>query len=270
MFNIDELFSQVNRMKAQSKVLSNNFMDRSTIEQFSEQEESILLYDKDAIALICYDNGIARLYFYLSHLEKVSALTALLRKTQRHAVVADCVGKENYVNDILEVFCKNGFSLYTRMARWRSNKICVTTDFMPSGIHFQVAVPEQADDIFALLYRVFDPYVSKLPNKKQIEVLIEQELVFCAVRGGKLIAAVCLQKVGKTGIYIFQIAVSQEHRSTGVGSALVQFALCRFTTFTNLTSWIENGNEASCRLHQALGMRPDGLVDVILLYKLQT
>lgn len=268
MFDIGELFFQVSKMKAKGKVLSNNFMDRSAIERFSAQDESILTYNEDAIALICRDNGIVRLYFYLLGLEKAPALKALLRKADQHnAVVVDCVGKENYVNSISDALCKNGFIPYTRMTRWRSGEICLTNGSAPNGIGFRVAVPEQADEVLALLFRIFDPYVSKLPNKKQLEALIKQDLVFCAVHSEKVIAAVCLQRVGRAGIYIYQIAVSKEQRSVGLGGALLQFALRQFTDCSNFTSWIESGNEASQRLHQALGMRLDGLVDTILIYK---
>ena len=269
MFDMCELFSQVSRLKAYSKVISNNFLQRSAIEQFSAQEKSMLVYNQDAIALVCCDNGIARLYFYVSCLEKSSALRDLLcRADEYSAVVTDCVGKEDYVNAIPQAFCENGFRPYARMTRWRSGKICLAATPVPNGICLQTATLEQTEEILALLYSVFDPYVSKLPNKGQLDALIGQKLVFCAVRNGKVIAVVCLQKVGKTGIYIYQIAVSPKHRAAGLGSSLLQFALCRFSTFSSFTSWIEDNNVASCRMHQALGMRPDGLADGVLVYRM--
>lgn len=271
MFDTGELFSQVNRLKMCGKVLSNNFLQKSVIEQFSVEEKSMLAYNQDAIALICCENGIARLYFYISCLEKAAALRDLLRKAEEYpVVVADCVGQENYVNGMAEAFCKNGFSLYARLTRWRSGKICLATAPMLNGVCLQTAVLDQTEEILAFLYRIFDPYESKLPNREQMADLIGQKLVFCAVENGRVIGVVCLQKTGRTGVYIYQVAVSNEHRSAGVGSALLQFALRPFNRFSTFTSWIKDGNEASRRLHQALGMQPDGLVDAVLLYRAQT
>ena len=110
-----------------------------------------------------------------------------------------------------------------------------------------------------------DPLAGHLPSKEKLLSLIRHGLVFQASLDGDLVAAVCLEKTGKAGIYIYQIAVSKCHRSTGIGSRLLQYALSHFQDYLVFTSWVEDQNIASNRIHQKLGMKQDGLKDTVLL-----
>jgi len=130
-----------------------------------------------------------------------------------------------------------------------------------------LAQPEQADEILSILYDVLDPFVGHLPSKQKLLELTGQRLVFCAVQNGRILAAVCLERMGKCGIYIYQDAVIKAYQSSGIGIWLLQFALANFQDCCRFSSWTEDSNKASNRMHRMMGMEYDGLKDSILIYQ---
>ena len=93
MFEPNELFWEINRLKKGRRVITNNFLPITSIQQLSKQNESLLMYNSEAIALLCNDNGIERLYFHLSGLNSAAMLGNLLSSRNRQPLVADCIGK---------------------------------------------------------------------------------------------------------------------------------------------------------------------------------
>lgn len=263
MFEPNELFWEINRLKKGRRVITNNFLPITSIQQLSKQNESLLLYNSEAIALLCNDNGIERLYFHLSGLNSAAMLGNLLSSRNRQPLVADCIGKTDQDAKLVQALCDIGFSRYTNLSRWRSNIIKLSP--VSSNGMFFAAGWKDAERIEVLLRNTLDPLAGHLPSKEKLLSLIRHGLVFQASLDGDLVAAVCLEKTGKAGIYIYQIAVSKCHRSTGIGSRLLQYALSHFQDYLVFTSWVEDQNIASNRIHQKLGMKQDGLKDTVLL-----
>lgn len=266
MFNIDELFSQVNRLKAKGKVLSNNFMDRSVIEYFSAQDESILTYNEDAIALICCDNGIARLYFYISSLEAAPRLRELLEQVPLRPVVVDCVGRQEHVDSLSRILCSEGFSLYTRMGRLRGQKtiICPDMGCVEKDVYAEL---KDTDEIFEGLKEIFDPFVSHLPSRDHLMHLIEQKLVYRLKAGGKVVAVICMELVGKNGIYCYQGYVSPNQRGKGYGRRIYQIAVHYSRRCRPFTTWVEDSNTQVLKMWNQFGFLPDGLRNIVLTYQ---
>lgn len=266
MFNIDELFSQVNRIKAQGKVLSNNFMDRSTIEHFSVQDESILTYNENAIALICCDNGIMRLYFYLYSLEAAPMLRELLEQIPIRPIVVDCVGRQEQVEPLSRALCSEGFSLYARMGRLRGQEtiICPDMSCFEKDVYAEL---RDVDEIFEGLRGVFDPFVSHLPSRDYLVRLIEQKLVYRLKADGKVVAVICMERVGKKGIYCYQGYVSPSQRGKGYGRRVYQIAVHYSRYYCPFTTWVEDKNTQVLKIWNQFGFLPDGLRNFVLLYQ---
>lgn len=264
MFDVQELFAQVARLKQKGTCICNNFLSLPALTEFAGQEASTLAYNEGAIALLCEDVGVTRLHFYLSSPEAAPALAELLERDRRRPVIVDCVGKREQVDSVSRLLCAAGFEPYTRMLRLRGSKVPYAP--VPEGL-VQPARPEDADRILEMLNETFDPFVSHLPGRKKLLGLIEDGLVYCILKDGRIAAVECLERIGRRGIYIYQGVVEKEYRGSGFGGILLQFCLNQYRDSLTFTTWVEEGNGGPLRRHQQNGMTFDGLQDAILIYR---
>lgn len=267
MFEIDELFRQISRLKQSKEFVTNSFLLAQDLLQISQENSSCFVWNEEAALLVSCDNGVNRAYIYLASLGAISRLNALAQNITVKPLVVDCVGKAEWVDILSSTLQDAGFQSYAKLSRWKSEQICFISYPFFLDKPFRAAEKEDCQHILNMLYKTFDPYVSHLPSKQKMVSLIEDKLVFCAIKDKKIIAVVCLEKVGKKGIYSYQNVVEKEYRSVGLGSSLLQFAFYQFRECTQYTAWIEDKNIASNRMHKALGMSYDGLKDHVLIFE---
>lgn len=180
--------------------------------------------------------------------------------------IIDCLGKENFLETLKSVFEINNIKLYTKMNRWRTNKLhrLLSIKQTDNMMHCRI---EDIDEINILLNEVFDPYVSHLPSKEKLEKLIKDNLVFCVKEENKIVAVFCFELLGNESIYFYQDAVHKDYQGTGIGVLLLHYALQEYKTMKNFTGWIEYTNSVSEKMHSFLGMKKDGLMDYVFIYK---
>lgn len=267
MFEINELFRQISRLKQSTGFVANSFLSARDLSRISKENDSSFLWNESAALIVNCDNGIHRAHFYLASLDAATELKELAQKIPNKPLVVDCIGKATQMGELLTALCGAGFKPYAELSRWKSGQINFIS--YPSFIDdsFRVAIKEDCDRILQILYDIFDPFVSHLPSREKLLSLIEDKLVFCAISDESIIAVVCLEKVGKKAIYSYQDAVLQQYQSTGIGMLLLQFAFYQFRECTQYTSWSEDKNHASNRMHKALGMSYDGLKDHVLIFE---
>lgn len=267
MFSADELLAQVNHLKQKRSLVVNSFLPVPELQKLAAQETSALRYNEGAIALFCEDNGVARLHFYLSSLDDAPALDALMTDAPQKPVVTDCIGKQENVETLSAALRTIGFETYARFSRWRSKEICFFSEAMLHEGMFETSRPEDAQPLMDLFERTFDPLDAHFPTRERLLADIEDGLVFHALDEGKIVAAVCLEKISRHEIYLFLDAVEQAHRSSGVGVLLLQYALWHYRDYPNYMTWTNDTNKVSNRMHKALGMSYDGLKDAIMIYR---
>lgn len=264
MFDVRELFDQVNRMKKEGGCAGNNFLTLAAMKDLSAREDSLLICGEESIALIYEDAGVTRLQFYLSSLEAAPALGEQLKAVPRRPVIVDCVGREERVEAVSQALCGAGFAPYTRLVRLRGGRIPYRP--VPEGFA-RPARPEHTDKILDMLNGTFDPFVSHLPSREKLRSLIGEGLVYCVLKDGEIAAVECLERIGNHGIYIYQGVVEKKYRGLGFGGQLLQYSLNQYPDSLTFTTWVEEGNTGPIRKHQGNGMTFDGLRDAVLIYR---
>lgn len=266
MFDTGLLFEHISQLKKKGRCLSNNFFAVEEMKAYSKQPESMLLCNENAIALVCEDLGVTRLYFYLSDGRGASALRELMEQIPRRPVVADCVGRQAQVDALSQALCGAGFSVYAQMGRLRAGKTINCPDI--SGVGTDIyAIPEDVDEILDGLWEIFDPLVSHLPNRELLLKLIEQKLVVRLKKDGKIVAVICMKRVGKKGIYCYQVYVSPAQRKKGYSRLVFQTAVNCFRNCQPFTIWVEDSNTVAAELYHSFGFVSDGLRNTILIYR---
>lgn len=267
MFSVEELLAQVNRLKQNRTMVVNNFLPVLELNRLAEEEASVLRYNEKAIVLFCEDNGVNRLHFYLASPFDSPALGELLKDVSCRPLVVDCIGKKEQVEPLSDALSGLGFERYARFSRWRSKEIRLFSEAMLREGMFETSTPQDADELMSLFQQTFDPFDAHFPTSEQLLKDILDGLVFHARDGEKIIAAVCLEKIGKREIYLFLDAVAETHRSSGVGVLLLQYALWHHRDYPSYMTWTNDMNKPSNRMHKALGMSYDGLKDIIMIYR---
>lgn len=268
MFDLQNYIDKVTQLKKHNpKSLTNNFLNYKELQLLSKKANVELLYNEAAIVILDNDNNVNRVYFILSSLKNVSMLSDLLRAGNLDKpYIIDCLGKEKFLEDLKKAFESSGIKLYTKMNRWRANKLHNLLK-LKQTVNMMLAKAEDVKKIKNLLDEVFDPYVSHLPSEEKLKNLIENNLVFCIKEENKIIAVFCFELLGKESIYFYQDAVDKDYQGTGIGVLLLHYSLQHYKGMKNFTGWIEYTNQVSEKMHSFLGMKKDGLMDYVFIYK---
>ena len=222
-----------------------------------------MLYNEEAIVILDNDNNVNRVYFILSSLENANMLYKLLELGNlEKPYIIDCLGKEAFLKNLKGAFERTGIKLYTKMNRWRANKLHKLLKLKQAD-SMMPAKLEDVSEIKKLLDEVFDPYVSHLSSEAKLKNLIENNLFFCIKEEKKIIAVFCFEKFANESFYVYQIAANDHYRGKGLGKKVVHDALSNYKNKKIYTSWIETNNVFSQKIHQELGLIQDGLSNYV-------
>lgn len=268
MFVCDDLFRMVNALKRENKkIISNCFLTPKELQNFSVQQTSFLLSNTKALALFVQDNNVNRVYFYLASLDHVESLVELLKQHPlEKPYIIECVGKEQQLNEWQAHFEKCGIELYTKLSRWRTNKLTGLLPVKDKGM-IRMASVEDVEKIQFVFNHVFDPFVSHLPSDDRLKQLIEDKSVYCGILDNDVVAAYCCEKVGSKSLYLYQDAVLEKFNGSGLGVLMLHYVLGRNNTFMDYNCWIEDKNNVSQKMHRKLGFKTDGLKSSIFIYR---
>ena len=268
MFDLPLYVEKITQLKKQNpKCLTNNFLNYKELKALSQKDETEFLCNQNAAVIFDNDNSVNRVYFNLLSLQKAGSLKEILDLGNfAKPYIIDCLGKEVFLEELKNAFENNGIKLYTKMNRWRANKldglknIKLTDNMMPAQIG-------DSGEIIKLLNNTLDSYVSHLPTEEKLKNLIKNNLVFCIKENNKIIAAFCFEKFANESFYVYQIAVNKNFRGHGVGKEIVHYALSNYQNKKIYTSWVEHNNISSQKIHKDVGFIKDGLSDYVFIYK---
>lgn len=141
--------------------------------------------------------------------------------------IVDCLGKEVFLDELKNAFENNVIKLYTKMERWRADKLKGFENFKQTDNMLSAQISD-SDEIIKLLNDTFDSYVSHLPTEEKLKKLIKNNLLFYIKENNKIIAAFCFEKFANENFYVYQIAVHKNFRGCGLGKKVVHYALSNY------------------------------------------
>lgn len=266
MMEMNNLLAQIDRIRSHKGVVSDNGLSVVTIQECEKEKRLQWKSNSDSLIISRNDNGVERLHFFSKSFHTIPSMKELIEELPSSLFVVDCIGMEAYVNTVCNSLCKAGFSRYTTLSRWKGQNLSMCSSSFPEKFEIYIAAQKDSGKVQNLLENNFDPLVSHLPSEDELMELINRGWVFCVHKGGDLCAAACMKMLGEKTAYLYQYVVSPEIRGLGVGSAIFQFAMNQFKNCVFFTSWTEDNNFASNRIHEKFGMHRDGLKDCVLIY----
>lgn len=266
MFDFNSYCNSLKELKLKNKRLQSNcFLGLNELKELSVKDNSRLVTFDDGMAIVVDEGSFMRLYFHLCSLSDINLLESLSKQFDKD-IIAEIIGTVEGTKQIHEWLEQNGAKEYSVLERFRAAKLDLVDETDNGDFVFNQAGEADITPIMDMFSCTFDERVSHLPDYAALKVLVDQNLVFCARKQDDIAAVVCLERVGKNGLYLYQIAVNKDYRNHGLGIKIGKFAFGSFDDCKSYVSWVETDNEGSQRLHKRLGFRGDGIMTRIMFY----
>lgn len=129
-----------------------------------------------------------------------------------------------------------------------------------------LAKEEEAEQILALMQRVFDPYTSALPTLEILRQDLREGRILAAREGERLLGFLRFERI-KGSSFLWQIAVTEEGQGRGIGRGLVRDWLFQEKDAAKFQLWVREDNPPALKMYAALGFLPDGRIAPVMLKK---
>lgn len=266
MFDFDSYCNSLKELKLKNKRLQSNcFLGLNELKELSAMDNSRLITFDNGLAIVVCEGSFMRLYFHLSSLSDTNLLSTLSKQFDKD-IIAEIIGTVEGTKQLHEWLEKNGAKEYSVLERFRASKLDLVDETTDDGFVFNMAVEADITPIMDIFSCTFDEKISHLPDHAVLKDLVDQNLVFCAREQDDIAAVVCLERVGKNGLYLYQIAVNKTYQRRGLGIKIGKYAFGSFDDCKSYVSWVETDNEGSQRLHKRLGFRGDGIMTCVMFY----
>lgn len=258
--NIEEIRTYRQKLRTFGRVETNVFSDDvlGNLDEAYCCEKSLLIS--------CLDCGVRRLYFYTADFLTLKELFPFLKYEE---YILEYLTKDPDCKK--ESFEQISFALLASMMRM-SVRDC--SNFMNDSTLLQYAddnlgrIPnvEQASALNELLNEVFDTRISHLQSDEDLRQSIKNDEVEIHQAQDGTIDAILQVIVKPQNFYINQIYNGAEKR---IIHAMLQKRLKKYIAQGGkyAYAWVEKNNIASVKFHEKYGLKPDGLWNMVYLYK---
>lgn len=266
MFEIKYYLQKVNELiDISDEVYINSFLTKKQLNDYATSMYSDFYFDKEYVAIGVNDQKMYRIFYCATRRGLKCLSEYLCTQITSKQVVIDIVWKEDKVIEQKLILTDGGLRLFAEYSRWSTNKIEHLLDEFPISCDVKRASMEDTSRIYKIIYDEFEPLTDHLPSVDKVRTLINDNLVFCAQYNNDIIGVVCIENLGKKSKYVYIDVVVPKYKNTGVGICMLQYAFKTFPNDTLYTSWTDNRNKASNRMHKFFGFTRDGLIDNILI-----
>ena len=148
-----------------------------------------------------------------------------------------------------------GFSMIKGLYRMFCSDIHIEEQYLADGYCVQNATYDDCDEVYNILYEIFDICISRLPSKEQI------------IKDIEVVGIAYFQKQGAKSQYLYQLALKQEAQGQKLTYPLLEYAVKCLGSDKQYSVWVESDNSKAIHVYEKLGFQCDGLNEYIYQYK---
>lgn len=267
MFKLQNLYDAINELKEQREDFHTNcFFLYPRIKSLSEQDDSKIRIGEKCIALLYEEYNFQRLYYWASGLPGVAEICNTVRELNETnaPIVADVVGSAEYTHNVTRKFEEQKAQKYAVLSRYRASALRTVPE---KQIHCECTLVsvEDVPKIIPLLKENLDPLVSHLPTLSYLYELQKRHLLYGCYVHGQLIGIECLEPIGVSGRYIYQVVIKQTEQHKGYVMALENYVIRCNPYCEHWSGWIDDTNTGSIYVHEKFGLLKDGLKNIVVI-----
>lgn len=244
---------------------TNLFLDKERINIWINKGVLFIGYHESSIYFLKQNDNFFNLYYITTDSSSISGLLKhILLVHSDKLIVTDLIGKEPFINNIHQLFSKEGFYQYTslqRMSRLLQEKYldeASTNVCLPSF--------ENSSEIFRILQTYFDPLAEQLPYIEEIEKWVENGSVRVVKDGNKIIGFVIFEINGLTS-YLRYWFVHPDYRNRNVGSDLLRSYFKASNNTKRQLFWVIKTNQNAIIRYLHYGFETENLLDYVMINK---
>ena len=268
MNTVAELLDHISQLKKRpEKFYTNLYVLPSQLENLIFKK-NIQVFIKDHIIVIMEkEPSFFRLYYYASGLDlSLLELKQILLSFSNTAIVMDIVEKNSAVlKTISDHFLRIGFRQIETLLRMEFNS--AKASLFQNDKMIQSAHEDDILEIEQLLYQTFNPYVSRLPSKKDISAMINMEEILLYKKDHMIAGLSIFKRVSKNRILLDQLLTNPSFRNQGIASKLIESGIIRNGTQNSFYLWAHTIGHDVVHFYENRGFEADGLKDYIFLYQ---
>lgn len=266
--NVEAMLRKATEMKRKNEdYISNAFLNTA---QWKELDDKGLLeiceYDS-SIWVAIKDKDIYRLIFFAKSPQSVLEVDFDKYKLFDKPVVLELLDKKNFAQRMDAILKEVGFSMIKGLYRMFCSDIHIEEQYLADGYCVQNATYDDCDEVYNILYEIFDICISRLPSKEQIIKDIEEEQIFVVRDLQKVVGIAYFQKQGAKSQYLYQLALKQEAQGQKLTYPLLEYAVKCLGSDKQYSVWVESDNSKAIHVYEKLGFQCDGLNEYIYQYK---
>jgi ribosomal protein S18 acetylase RimI-like enzyme len=213
------------------------------------------------------DRDFHRFYFSAPSGHNLREDLSEVPELKSERLVADLVGNEASVSELLSLLQSAGFRPYRRLSRLiRSAQPGAAPD-QSAGSQVAWAEPADRDAILRLLNSSFNHYADQIPMPYEIDTAITAHQILTIKADGALGAILFFETQGFTSTVRYWV-VSDKFQSRGFGSALMRHYFTIHSAVRRFILWVTIDNENALQKYRHYGYTPDGLLDHVLVNSL--
>lgn len=158
-----------------------------------------------------------------------------------------------------KILKNNGFTLERESSQMSvsAEDAFLYGDNLDQKLSFKYGNIDESDKYMEMLYAILNPLFAFLPNKHELQNLIDKKCIICAYYDGKLAGVLNAEQV-KNNVWMRHIVVSEIFRGKSIGGRLVgeehriYMDKCR-----DFKCWVDIHNTPSIKLHEKFGYKFD-------------
>lgn len=266
MFKLQNLYDAINKLKRQGNFHTNCFFLYPKMKFLSEQPDSRLRIEEKCIVLLYRDRNFQRLYYCASGLSAIAEICNTARELNETnaPIVADVVGSAEYTYNVTRKFEEQKAQKYAVLSRYRASALRTVPE---KKIHCECTLVsvEGVPQIIPLLKENLDPLVSHLPTLSYLYELQKKHLLYGCYVHGQLIGIECLEPIGVSGRYIYQLAIKKVEQNKGYATILNNYMISCNLQCKQWSVWIDDTNTGSIYVNEKFGLLKDGLKNMVVI-----
>jgi ribosomal protein S18 acetylase RimI-like enzyme len=218
-----------------------------------------LLAAPGAVLLLRQEPRFQRLYHVA---ESVDALVGMLALVPNEPCIADVVGREAALDDVCAVYEAAGFVRHAFLRRM----MCVLPPERrrADGQAAEVARPEDAAGVAALLSRLLDPLTEQVPEEAELAAAARDGQLL-VVRDGRSVVGMLLYDLKGQLAHLRYWHVDGKAHGQGIGRRLMAGFFAGTAQARRLVLWVMGDNERSKAIYRHYGFVEDDLIDRVMV-----
>jgi ribosomal protein S18 acetylase RimI-like enzyme len=236
---------------------SNLYAPREKLERWAAAGRLRAVDADGATLLLRRDRDFDHLYHVA---EDQAALSAVLAALPAGTYVSDLIGKDEALDQLCGTYVAAGFAHYSflrRMSRVQAAR-------EPTAGEAEVATPQDAEGVAALLDRLLDPYAEQVPDLEELRSEAEAGRLLLVRRGDAISGVLVYELKGRTAHLRFW-HVDDTARGEGIGRRLMASFIARCAQAQRIVLWVIGDKHRSIAIYGHYGFAADGLLDRIMI-----